>query len=124
MSLVVYRVQDDSGRGPWRPGFSKYWCEDREDLDNLIPWTVELPTVLLKRTAGMHMGCGCRTLEQLRRWFTPAEFKTLNQFGYASVQLEATRILGESDIQLVFERVLPLANCVVPVELYPMEVAR
>lgn len=41
MSTTIYRVQDAEGRGPWRPGFSKYWVCDRDDHDVLIPWMKE-----------------------------------------------------------------------------------
>ncbi len=28
MRVKVYRIQDDEGRGPFRPGFSQHWCGD------------------------------------------------------------------------------------------------
>lgn len=115
---TVYRVQDRSGRGPWKPGFSHRWVEDRDDHDLLIPWYQQFGWVNKNAISGMHVGCGCRTLEQLRRWFTAGEYQTLLQFGYQAVQLEVGRILGESDIQLVFERARPLREAAVPVELY------
>jgi hypothetical protein len=115
----VFRVQDKDGRGPFKPGFSSTWVEDRDDHDNLVPWFVEMGRVDLQMIAGMSGGTACRTLEQLRRWFTPSEYKTLRRHGYQAVRLEAGRIIGESSIQLFFERCRPLREGATPVELYP-----
>ena len=118
---AVFRVQDKDGRGPWKPGFSQRWVEDRpaEEYAALVPLPLQFGDVLRRSIVGMSLGCGCRTLEQLRRWFTPTEYATLRRFGYHAVKMEAGRILAESDIQCVFERAKPLREGVEPVELYP-----
>lgn len=121
--ITVYRVQDRAGRGPWKPGFSAQWVEYRPDHDLLIPWYRQFGWVNERAIVGMHVGCGYRTVEQLRRWFTPSEYAKLQGFGYRVVQLEVGRILGESDIQLVFERARPLREAATPVDLYPMTAA-
>lgn len=120
-SDFIYRVQDSLGRGPWKPGFSHKWVEDRpeSEFEALVPWPLQFKGVMSRRIIGMHMGCGCKIIEQLRRWFTPKEYKTLQGFGYAAVKMEAGRILAESDIQCVFERAKPLNESVEPIELYP-----
>jgi len=115
---VIYRIQDSVGRGPWRPGFSRRWVEDREDHDNLLPWMAEFGPVHKKILWGEHCGSGCRTLGQLRRWFTPSEYKTLLFYGYRAVRMEVNRVLAESDIQLFFGRAKPLSCDVIGVELY------
>ena len=117
--ITVYRVQDKDGRGPWKPGFSHRWVEDRDDHDVLIPWYQEFGRVERLAIAGMHLGCGCRTIEQLRRWFTLKEYKKLVEFGYRAVSMGCGRALGESDIQVVFERSRPLREAVTPISLYP-----
>ena len=48
MSNEIYRVQDAQGRGPWKPGFSHRWVEDRPDHYNLPPWFVEFGRCDLK----------------------------------------------------------------------------
>lgn len=110
--MKVFRVQDKDGRGPWKPGFSQQWTEDRPDEEYaaLVPWTSEfgLEKIIRRSIQGMHIGCGCRTLEQLRRWFTATEYATLQGFGYQAYRIKVGRILGESDIQCVFERAQPL----------------
>lgn len=120
---IIYRVQDKDGRGPWKPGFSDCWVEDRPDseYEALKPWTVEFgyTNVLGRSIAGMSLGCGCRTLDQLRRWFTAGEYRKLRQLGYSAVSMEVGRILAESNIQCVFERAKSLREDVHPINIYP-----
>ena len=118
---VVLRVQDKDGRGPWKPGFSQRWVEDRpeEVYATLVPWPVQFIDVLRRSNVGMSLGCGCRTLDQLRHWFTPGEYAKLRNLGYSAVKMEVDHVLAESDIQCVFERAKPLRECVESVELYP-----
>ena len=118
MSEIIYRVQDAQGRGPWKPGFSAQWVEDRPDHDNLAPWYEEFENVLHRRTKGLVVGCGCKTKDQLKRWFTPGEYKTLTGKGYESVAMFVDEILAESDTQCVFEVADPLWVRAVPFSLY------
>lgn len=118
---VVYRVQDLDGRGPWKPGFSRLWIREREDHENLRPWMEQFGRGILPNHGwpfGQHFGCACRTLEQLRRWFTAEEYETLQEYGYQAVAIGVHRILAENDIQLVFQRASPLRAYVEPVALY------
>lgn len=118
MTDIVYRIQDKNGRGPWKPGFSKYWIEPRPDHDRLIPWYQEFWPIYQHATAGMFLGCGCTSEDQLRRWFSPTEYRRLVEFGYQAVRLGVGRILAKSDIQCVFERADPLHKNVSPFNLY------
>lgn len=119
---IVYRVQDRTGRGPWRPGFSDKWIEHRDDHSNLLSLFEEFGDLPLRgRIYGMSIGCACLSIQQLRRWFTQTEYRTLNQYGYRAVKMRASRILASSDIQCVFERAKPLHKNVVPISLYPQE---
>lgn len=115
---IVYRIQDDEGRGPWKPGFSHLWIEPRADHDNLIPWYREFGDVHLRAIAGMYMGCACTSVDQLRRWFSPVEYDRLISFGYRAVTMKAGRILAQSDIQCFFERSKPLRKQVCEFDLY------
>lgn len=117
---TVLRIQDSEGRGPWRPGFSHLWVEDRPDLEALRPMFVEFDMHAVFQAArdGTHLGCGVRSIEQLRRWFTPAEYIRLLRFGYRAVRMDASRILAESPIQCVFERSKPLRRRVETFDLY------
>lgn len=119
MSETIVRIQDREGRGPFKPGFSSSWVIDRDDHDILVPWYHQFGRVdRTKGIAGMYHGCGCRTVEQLRRWFIKPEYRRLRQFGYMAVEMEVGRILAESEIQLVFERAIPLHEKVKPIPLY------
>jgi len=113
----VYRIQDKEGRGPWRPGFSHIWIEDRDDHNNLLPWYIEFGSVLHAQR-GYAIGCGCLSLDQLRRWFIKTEYNRLKLLGYSAVKMQFDRILGSSDIQCVFERKLPLNRKIKTIELY------
>ena len=122
----VYRVQDADGRGPFRPGFSHWWVEERPDHDNLVPWMQQFGHDAIPRTGwpfGKHFGCACRTLDQLRRWFTASEYATLQRFGFQAVSMDVARVLHESEIQLLFQRAKPLRADVSPVDLYGPNVA-
>lgn len=116
--MTVYRVQDKDGRGPWKPGFSHRWVETRPDHDNLLPWPFEFGRVDRKAISGMHLGCGCKTLDQLRRWFSETEYDALLGLGYCAVKMKVGRILGESETQCVFERAKPLKSDVKVIHLY------
>lgn len=115
---AIFRVQDKEGRGPWRPGFSHKWVEDRDDHDNLVPWLHEFGRVDGTAIYGMAIGCGCLTLDQLRRWFTESEYRTLQRYGYHAVKMQVGRVLAASELQCVFERAKPLRCDVERVELY------
>lgn len=105
---TVYRVQDQDGRGPYKPGFSAIWC------DNFGPpppptWMQEFPGLLQRMNdSNAHYGAACRSVEQIRKWFTPTELARLHILGYRLVAMEADRILAESKNQIVFMRRKPL----------------
>jgi len=121
VAVRVYRVQDADGRGPFRPGLSCWWVQPRPDHQHLVPWMQEFGPEALHRVPqqfGKHFGCACRTLGQLRRWFSAGEYATLRKLGFEAVALEADRVLHESQIQLLFQRRKPLRAGVEPVHLY------
>lgn len=108
---TVFRVQDVDGRGPWKPGFSSKWVEDREDpseFDKLLPIYAEFPNLQTLLRPGFHVGVGCTSIEQLKRWITRNEYKTLKKHGYKCVAIKVDKIVAESAIQCVFERKAPL----------------
>ena len=118
---LIYRVQDKDGRGPWKPGFSLNWVESRDDHENLHPWTYEFGPVHRYLLSGEYGGSGCLTEDQLRRWFTPSEYKTLIAYGYHAVKMRVNRILASSPIQCVFGRAKPLTEDIEVFDLYPSE---
>lgn len=126
---TIYRIQDAAGRGPFKPGFTDSWLEDRSDADyrKLKPSFVEFPGIL----GTMHMlsanyfcGAGCLSLDQLRLWFRPNEYGRLRRFGYHAVEMDVDRIIAQSDIQCVFARHRALRKGIKVVKLYEMETAQ
>ena len=118
---IVYRMQDVDGRGPWKPGFSESWTEDRDEAEYaaLRPMFQEFPGLLGCFRTGKHYGCGCLSLEQLRRWIRPNEYARLKRYGYHCVSMEVDRVLHASDVQCVFERTKPLRKSIKVVKLHP-----
>lgn len=118
----VYRIQDAHGRGPWKPGFSQKWVRKTPDYE-LVPWYVDWvgfnPT--LEISAKEVAGTGCRTIEQLKRWFNHDEYHTLRILGYRSVEIEVDRILRGNNKQVVFARGKPLNEDVVIFDLYGID---
>ena len=106
---TVYRVQDKNGRGPFKPGFTTIWLDDEKDrwLESSIQ---EFGAAVITNHGGpgRHLGCACRSIEDLERWFSRAERKRLKKFGYNLVSMEVNEILAESKNQLVFCRYKPL----------------
>jgi hypothetical protein len=108
-STRVFRVQDGSGRGPWRPGFSMMWV-DASDVGEMTPtWEQEFGPDAVTRLGrpGEHFGCACLTIEGLARWFRPVERERLAAFGFRVVQLNGARILAASENQVLFARSIP-----------------
>jgi hypothetical protein len=114
----IFRIQDKDGRGPWKPGFSHNWVEDRADAKNLLPWFDEFGRVDGLVLYGEWCGSGCETIEQIKRWFTPKEYKTLLKYKYNLVKMRVDRILGRSDIQVFFGRSKALNEDFEIVEIY------
>lgn len=115
---IVFRIQDAQGRGPWRPGFSERWVEPRADHDNLPTWFEQFDHRAIFESARGFVGCGCRDLTQLQRWFTVREYAKLVTLGYMCVRMRVDRVLAESNVQLVFDRMLPLHRDVKRTALY------
>ena len=84
---AIYRIQDKDGRGPWKPGFSHRWVEIRPDHNNLPAWYEEFGPLHNYISYGEHCGSGCKTIDQLRRWFTKSEYRTLLKYGYRAVRM-------------------------------------
>lgn len=110
---VVYRVQDQDGRVPFRPGFSSTWT-DPDFAPGMVPlpsWIDEFGVGILEEfDDSEYIGCATRSVRQLVRWFSESERRRLHSLGFRVVRLRAARILAESENQLVFANRMPL-NC-------------
>jgi hypothetical protein len=102
----LWRIEDQDGRGPFRPGFSQNW---RSPFGNDFPppWVeagLSLAEFQLLFSDGYQGGCACRTIAQLRTWFNFTERARLLKLGYRTVSFTPDRIILETPTQVVFER--------------------
>jgi hypothetical protein len=122
---TVYRIQDEVGRGPFRPGFSYRWADDTFTAGSKAfpTWMEEFGEHLIQKRgrSGEHFGSAVRTIEKLCEWFSPTERLKLASMGFNAVSMTIDRVLAESENQLVFARKLPLhwAVVVVPWAVVP-----
>lgn len=110
--LILYRVQDQAGRGPWRPGFSRQWVEPSDEAGRLMETLMDLlPFEAIQMLPEhLHYGCACRTKASLLAWFLPPEIRRLQAFGYRIVRMQVDAVLAESQWQVFFARRRPLAE--------------
>jgi hypothetical protein len=108
---TVLRVQDASGRGPYRPGFSRLWSDPDGPIVPL--WWEEIGQSLEAAHSAMseeyHWGCGFRTGEQFRAWFSDRELRKLDRFGFYLVRIAPDVIHAETPSQVVFGTVQPMS---------------
>lgn len=109
---TVYRIQNDVGRGPFKPGFSHHWADDSftAGCKAFPTWMEEFGEHLIQKRGrpGEHFGSAVRTIEKLCEWFSPTERLKLAAMNYNAVSMTIDRVLAESQNQLVFARKLPL----------------
>lgn len=120
--MKIFRIQDQYGRGPFKPGFTKNWLIYSKKKDELLPWyhgknIEEIKSILPENNL---FGTGCRSINCLRKWFTKKEYKKLVGYGYSSVYIEISddEILVEDKNQILFKRDVNLNNGVKKFVLY------
>lgn len=119
--IVVYRVQDREGRGPYRPRFSHYWTDPEHDARNpLEPTMMYDPRTMVLRHNSDAFGYAFRTPSLLLEWFSITELHRLAELNYYPVTMLVDRVLKESPRQLIFWRNRPLAVGVRRVPLHSL----
>lgn len=102
---LVYRWQDAEGRGPYQVPQSAYWKDSDHEARNPSMMAEFGGLDFLKEARpGENLGCAFRSVEQMCRWFTPAERERMEALGYCFGAMHVDRVLRESDRQLVFAR--------------------
>lgn len=108
--ITIYRVQHRiDGRGPYRPGVSRLWCDpDGPDLPDIVTefgtdWLNEIPE-------GCHAGCAFLSMAHLLAWFLPSERPKLKRMGYLPVEMEADTIIRRGALQVIFARRLHMSR--------------
>lgn len=112
MSDALLRVQDKDGRGPFKPGFTKIWCEYNHKLPSILE---EFPGIVDDvrpfHSRGFHLGCGVRDgKKELNKWFSETELKKLDKLGYKIVSIDNYEVVKESKNQVIFATKKPLSN--------------
>lgn len=118
MSDILFRIQDAKGRGPFAPGVTKKWKINPVSLNALPAWFMEWPELIHISKKDMHLGCACRTQEQLKAWFSHEEYENILRLGYRCVAIDVDEIVRESEIQCVFLRKRQLRKGAIPIMLY------
>lgn len=108
--MTLLRIQDKYGRGPFKPGFTKTWCEFNHNLPGIMD---EFPDIQEKiipyHQKGMHLGVGVRGgYDGLKRWFSETELNKLDKLGYQAVTVKDFTVVCESVNQVVFATKKPL----------------
>ena len=105
-SLRIFRVQDRSGRGPFRPGLTDKWSENWRPpaIDSIPPFS----ELLKVRTLGFR-GFGCEKIEDLANWICADEFKTLRKMGFRVVSIEVDKIHWRDNFNCFFSSEKPLS---------------
>lgn len=119
--MIVYRVQDRNGRGPWKPGFSESWVEDRteQEFDAIAPPSMDIMLAIMMHKKNPHLGYGCASLLALRLWFKKREYETLVRLGYRAVEMQVDDVIWEGPNQVAFSRAKPLHSGGKVFNLYP-----
>ena len=109
----VYRVQDSEGRGPWRPGFSMTWMDDDvADRQASLPSIIEefgMEALEKAFSSGRYHATACRSMDELRNWFTPEEMRRLASFRFSIVEIRDADIVLQGERQAVIARDRPMA---------------
>jgi len=108
--MRILRIQDKSGRGPWRPGFSAQWLsENGPPLPPAIQETVPNFSAIVAKAhnAGLHIGCAVRE-EDLRHWVQSCEMQKLMAMGFRIVNASQCQVLAHDDHQVLIASKKPL----------------
>lgn len=111
--MTRYRIQDASGRGPWRPGFLHRWIDPEKDIRLCPPMMVEFPDWqkrLAQHPWAIDVGCCVDGMAGVHRWFTPVEIDRLRGLGFRLVDASGltpicigrSQIIGGSRFPLSF----------------------
>ena len=111
--MARYRIQDASGRGPWRPGLSMQWIDPEKDDTLCPPMQYDFPqwssqVYKAQRQGLSFFGCCVEGISGLHRWFTPSEISRLRMLGFHLVDAEPLTPIAVSPYQIIGASRLPL----------------
>ena len=113
LPFKLWRIQDEHGRGPFKPGFSHVWADE-----NFAPGIVPLPTLredfgpaIYQQLVGpYHYGTAVRDKSMIGKWFSCTEQAKLFALGFSLVSLRPDVIIAESEHQVLFGRIKPFTT--------------
>ncbi|KFI27789.1 hypothetical protein CN97_00820 [Haematobacter massiliensis] len=112
-SRAILRIQDRTGRGPWRPGCASKWV-DAWRTSQLPPIYDDVhdfrKIVSGAHGAGLHIGCAVRGMDGLGKWFSPMELSRLITQGFGVVDASGCDVLAETEHQLLIASKWPLSR--------------
>lgn len=124
--MIVFRVQDQQGRGPFKPGMPAVWADPdfAPGMQALPSFMEEFGFDVIDRLSrpGEHFGSAVRRSRSISKWFSKTEQIKLHELGYRVMGLRNCRVLAESENQLVFGRSKPLWMDVETIN-WPFEIA-
>ena len=104
--MKVYRVENKQHRGPYQPGITEKWM-DEKPYHNKETFMVEFGVEFLNdRQPGEMFYCGFLDLSQLCNWFSFSELAKLRKLGFIVRIVDAHRIIHSSENQTVFSRIM------------------
>lgn len=111
---MLLRMQDQHGRGPYKPGLSAQWVDDTRRFD-LPPLQEDFgidfkPMIDAAFRRGLHLGTAVRGEDRFNEWFTKTERVKLAILGYRIVDASGCEVLGETNWQVVIGSKSPLSD--------------
>jgi hypothetical protein len=103
---TVYRVQDRTGRGPFRPGLTSAWS-DRVGMARPPPSFSVWPDLGRLIPGGWWAGSALERVEQVPLWFTGTELAVLAEMGFQFVALPRCLVVARTPEQLLVARKRP-----------------
>jgi hypothetical protein len=105
MSEPIYRMQDELGPGPWRPGLSSQWIGSDTPLGGrpIHREAGALDAIKSAHAKRLHIGCAARA-SRLHLWFSDVDIMRLNAMGFSLVDASSCSVLYETDQQLIIGR--------------------
>lgn len=124
--MQVFRIQDQDGRGPFKPGFSQVWCDPEfaPGQKAMPPWGDEFGWDAIERLARPgehHFGSAVLKLRKLREWFSGTEQACLSQLGYHIAAINHARVMAESENQVLIASRIPFNRCIIIPWFTPQE---
>jgi hypothetical protein len=117
--VIVYRIQNSQGRGPFKPGFSERWVDNNRTYfhDAHIK---EMIKVKKLAAPDLKLAFACKSIEDLQKWVNKAEYEKLKKFGYYAISLEVEYI-WPLDGEIIVGRKKPYQKGVMVINLYPVK---